>query len=608
MRLGIDFGTTNSAIAFYDGNELVPVEVDAQNENHFVLPSLIFVDRAFQAVVGTDAAYQYLEHETGRYVRWEKRHLGQVDILVAGTGSSPIHYIQDVHTLVDEAANGRLLQSVKTGLRNPGYEGTQIFERFFTINELIAAILSSLKQAAEERFQQKCDEIVLGRPVKFSDDVTIDRRAEEILFSAAHFAGFRRISFEQEPIAAARVHHLSSPERHVALVFDFGGGTLDLTVIRAGGHQPPEILSTRGVLVGGDDLDRRIMGSLLKYFGQDLVIDGHPLPGNYLDLLLNWQTMPEVSRPHNMQLIRDMKRLKSSNPRALEALETLVSRNLGFKLFREIERAKRELSTKIITRLNFEYGPIKIREVITRSDFEKMIQPEVDEVEAGVRDVVAQANLTPADIDVVLRTGGTSRVPAFADMLASIFGRDKLQDMDPFTSVVGGMAVAAHEKARPVSDFAPRYKRLKNVIQNIRTENGKTYKPYILHVGKKSYIDRTFEISRCPALLNGLPSLRTAFADRDAVSETHLQFEITQPMRIFVAFEAGADALPVWLRKFHAEDLHIHIRDDFMNVERILKLYSRDFEPGTVMLGGTSAPGYTSKTAISYLVVMQRIL
>jgi hypothetical protein len=237
-----------------------------------------------------------------------------------------------------------------------------------------------------------------------------------------------------------------------------------------------------------------------------------------------------------------------------------------------------------------------------------MIKPELDEVQAGVLDVVARANLSSSDIDVVLRTGGTSRVPAFAHMLASIFGSSKLQDMDPFTSVVGGMAVAAHQEKRPASYFAPRYKGMKSVIQNIRTESGKKYKPYLLHVGKRSYIDRTFEISRCPALLDGLPALRTAFADLDAGSETHLRFDITKPMRVFVAFEAGAETLPVWLSKFNAEDLQIHIRDDFMNVERVLRLYSMDFEPGTVTLGGTSAPGYSSRTPAPYLVVMQRIL
>jgi hypothetical chaperone protein len=85
-----------------------------------------------------------------------------------------------------------------------------------------------MKQRAEKQLGDSCDSVVLGRPVRFSDDPAVDARAEEILFRAARFAGFQDITFQREPIAAAHLYHITAPTRQHALVFDFGGGTLDL--------------------------------------------------------------------------------------------------------------------------------------------------------------------------------------------------------------------------------------------------------------------------------------------------------------------------------------------------------------------------------------------
>src|SRR5262249_27401042 len=155
----------------------------------------------------------------------------------------------------DEAAFGRLLQSIKTALRNELYSGTQIFDRFYTLDELIALVLTKLKDAAEKQLGQECTEVVVGRPVKFSDKEWVSKRAEEIIYKGARQAGFKEISFQAEPIGALYVYHAATPIRQLVLVFDFGGGTLDLTVAEVGGGIAPKVLASRGVLVGGDDLD-----------------------------------------------------------------------------------------------------------------------------------------------------------------------------------------------------------------------------------------------------------------------------------------------------------------------------------------------------------------
>ncbi|MBZ0299496.1 MAG: Hsp70 family protein, partial [Anaerolineae bacterium] len=430
MRLGIDFGTTNSGIAFYDGQRLFAVRTKPENENPDVLPSLIYIDREHQATVGIEAAFAYLEHDTGRPVKWQRQHVGTVEIVVAGKGDDAITYGQDLYALVDVAAHGRLLQSIKTILRSPTYDGTQIFDRFYTVDQLITLLLRALKECAEAQFGEACDGVVIGRPVKFSDDPSVDARAEEIIYTAAWWAGFRDITFATEPLAVTYLHHVSSPERNTSLVFDFGGGTLDLTIARVGGDQAPEILANRGVLVGGDDLDKAIMKYLTRHFGRGTIVgrDEQPFPDDMLDLLLSWQTMSDLSRPQFFDRIKQFQHA-SSNRQAMRSLEALVTRNLGYQLFRTIERTKRELSSRLLAKLDFEHGPIRIHEVITRERFEQLIARELAEVETAVCKVVEEAGLTPADIDVVLRTGGSSAVPAFVNLLARIFGEDKLREL-----------------------------------------------------------------------------------------------------------------------------------------------------------------------------------
>jgi hypothetical chaperone protein len=98
MKLGIDFGTTNSSVAMYDGDELHRLHLDAGNDNPYILPSLIYLDRDQNARVGTAAATAYLESETGRPVSWERRRVGEIDVY-----ASDMHYVQDVNVMVDVA-------------------------------------------------------------------------------------------------------------------------------------------------------------------------------------------------------------------------------------------------------------------------------------------------------------------------------------------------------------------------------------------------------------------------------------------------------------------------------------------------------------------------
>ncbi len=601
MRIGIDFGTTNSAVAYYDGTTLYPVNIDPGNDNSRVLPSIIYIKRDHKTSLGSAAAAEYLEQETGRRPVWERRHMGAIEIIVGGSGSGPIQYMHDIYDQVDIAANGRLLQSVKTVLRDPEYEGTVIFDRYYAVDELIAILLGAMRTRAEQQLETTCDAVVLGRPVKFSEDPAISERAEEILYKAARFAGFKEISFQLEPIAAAYLYHRTVAQRELALLFDFGGGTLDLTIAEVGGHESPRVLATRGVLIGGDDLDRRVMESLLKYFGAGSEVEEDvEFPYYMLDLLKTWQTMPELSRPQELGKIRRFQET-GNNPQAMRALETLVTANVGFSLFKTIERAKVQLSTELIAKLEFFYQAIQIRERILRRRFEELIEGEVALVEREVRAVLTEARLRPEQLHVVLRTGGSSQIPAFVTCLERIFGFEKLRAMDPLTSVVGGMAVVAQENAgRRPGAYAARYV---SPISGAQVASAHRYRKTFLRAFSPAYTDRPYPIMRLPLPLSGLPAIQTADLDYEARRESFLHFFLDRPARVFVAYLATAKHLPNWLRRFSPEPMHIEI--DHPGGRMLFPVYSRDFQAGKVTLGGNQAPGCAGPAFMNYLVAVR---
>ena len=446
MYVGLDFGTSNSSIALYQDGKIRLFELDPGSINPRMLRSFIFVNRAQEHFTGSEAVRQYQTLETGRPVFWEMRHLGEVQMVVGG-GGGPIIYWDDLFAQVDTAANGRLIQSIKTALRNPAYKGTDVLGQYYQVEELIAIILRDLRAKCAQATGEEPTGVVLGRPVKFSDEEEIDARAQAKIEAAARLAGFEDIHFEYEPIAAAYVFHQQTAERQPILVFDFGGGTLDFTVMEVGGSEAPRVLSTFGVLLGGDDLDREIMQPLKRFFGEGATLRNRmPLPGHLMGMLDSWQTMVLLSRPEYKSILRDARR--GSDPDSIQRLETLVNKNLGFSLFQEIERAKIKLSREATAWVNMEKEGLALRDLITRPQFERLIVHHVEQVNAALDETLRLSGLRADQIQAVLRTGGSSEIPAFIRLLGDKFGHDRLRELSPFETIVGGLAIRAGEVGR----------------------------------------------------------------------------------------------------------------------------------------------------------------
>jgi hypothetical chaperone protein len=253
------------------------------------------------------------------------------------------------------------------------------------------------------------------------------------------------VHFVEEPVAAIRhfaVRNTLGDAQNV-LVFDFGGGTLDICVARlsSGGVQT---LATRGVAIGGDLLDGRIVATqLTPLFGDGAVqrSTGLPLPRHLFNRLRSWQTLLELNTPQNMELIRRLKH-EFDRPEQLAALETLVEKNYGVAFFQAVEGAKVRLSDHLETEVRLVNADLRLQHPLTRAAFEATVGPQVRAARGCVEQAVSAAGVAPDEIDLVLTTGGSSRIPVFRRMLSETLPRARLQESDLFTSVASGLAVS----------------------------------------------------------------------------------------------------------------------------------------------------------------------
>ncbi|HEX6385261.1 MAG TPA: Hsp70 family protein [Anaerolineae bacterium] len=450
LQIGIDFGTTHTTAAFFDGQQIDFVPLDEANKDSHLLRSLIYITRSHESILGVEAAQTYLRDNTGRLVRIVEKKVGTIENTVARVGRGPLEpdgpivIVYDVHIEEDVGAPGRLVQSIKTGLRDADYMGTAIFDRFFTVEELIALLLARVREKAATYLGKPVTGAVIGRPVTLAATPEADALAEARLRRAAEMAGLGSATFVLEPVAAALFYILRQPEPQTVLVFDFGGGTLDLTVIYTdGSQQPPHILATQGVTVGGDDFDTALMRRhVAPYFGAGSVIDrdGHPLPAHLIGKLDHWQTIPELSRTEHLPTIRRA-RLFGNNPAAFAALETLALKNYGFAVFGKIEQAKRALSSSPQTMLEMEAEAIHLSLEITRKEFQVAIMDEIAAVQQGIDAVLRQSDVTANDVDVVVTTGGSSLIPIFQQILRRRFATARVVHSDTFGSVAAGLAI-----------------------------------------------------------------------------------------------------------------------------------------------------------------------
>jgi len=402
---GIDFGTSNSVLAIVNTSSRQLVNTISEN-------SVIYFCDAETHYIGKQAIAQYLQHNM----------------------------------------QGRLLKSIKTLLPQPGFTFTYIFGKKYTAEDLVCLILSCLKQKADALIGEKVDEVVLGRPVVFSEEPEKDKLAEERLIRAAKKAGFTKIQLQYEPIAAGFLYEQSVQKPETVLIGDFGGGTSDFTLMKLDSARQgqsdrrQDIIRTAGIHIGGDDFDAAVMWNrLTPYFGYGLKYESYgkmlDLPVHIFRTLCQWEQMAFL-KEGRLRKSLDAYYLQTNKNIALLRLMQLIDNNLGFSLFQSIEKAKIELSAACLTRLQFSGGTISIDDALERQSFDNCIQPDINHIDHFLENFLTAANINPEAIDNVFITGGASSVAAVLEIFLKRFPAHKVHAGDNFNSVAQGLALS----------------------------------------------------------------------------------------------------------------------------------------------------------------------
>jgi hypothetical chaperone protein len=416
---GIDFGTSNSLFTYSsEGRAVTVVPVDPPNWLPELLPSLIYFNR-------------HGEHRTGREAFFEfRRH--------------------------PEEFESRMIRSLKSALVEMAPDDqVRIFGRPHTMAELCGLLIRRLKEEGERHAGRAFTGVVLGRPVRFSDHPLLDAQAEESVRQGAILAGFaaEQITFLPEPEAVIRLFGAQGGARPdlTALVFDFGGGTLDLCLARArgGGFR---VLATRGVRIGGTTLDRRIFEEkLLPHFGKGQRWGpGLELPAFVLNRLVNpdesWR-IPDAVHARSTRQIANAAAAAGRRSPQLQALATVAAARQGPELFAAIEQAKIELSEQTETCIDYQFRDVTLSEPLSRADIERIFADELEQIESVVHETLEVGNLDAEAVDAVLLAGGSSNLIAVQEQLERLFGADRVQRRsDTFTSVAQGLAIAAAQR------------------------------------------------------------------------------------------------------------------------------------------------------------------
>jgi hypothetical chaperone protein len=423
--IGIDFGTTNSSIAH--ASKSGDVEM-AQ------FPQMGGLTDAYRSLL-------YLEQERERGAKVTKSWTGP----------------EGIERYLAAETKGRLIQSLKSFLSSRTLQGTEVFGRRVTLEDLIARILRDLREKAELQFGTKIKSAVVGRPVHFvgAETEADDSYAESRLKAAFQLAGYESVEFELEPVAAAHYYESTLAHDELILIGDFGGGTSDFSLVRVGpsirkrGRSADDLLGNSGLGLAGDAFDAKI----IKHLVSPALGAGSNIRSMEKILPVAGWVYAKLERWHHLSLLRTkdtMDMLKSTHAQALEpekiaALMHLIREDLGYQLHRSVQKTKSDLSKNDVSKFHFADGFIDLDAAVKRASFEKWIIEELELIAGCVDSLLEASTVKPKDVDMVFLTGGSSFVPAVRRIFETRFGPERIRAGNEFTSVARGLALKALE-------------------------------------------------------------------------------------------------------------------------------------------------------------------
>jgi hypothetical chaperone protein len=412
---GIDFGTTNSALSIYDEEKKEIIETIS-------VPSILY----FPA-----------DHKPTDEIKYF-------------VGNEAIHqYIQD-------GMMGRFMKSIKRVLPRSSFVETRIHSQLYTAADLVTLILKELKAKADEVTGCDCQKAILGRPVYFDDDNTLnDELAQKRLLKAAENAGLSQVKFQFEPIGAAFAYEKTISKKEKVLVADLGGGTTDFTYVEldpaktGSKDRRSAILATGGIYIGGDSFDSAFMWEKgTPYFGKGVMYES--MPGKFLDLPLSfftnicsWEKMNFFSRQKTQNDLKNYYLYTKQNEK-LKNLMSLTEYNLGYSVFQSIEKTKIELSKTNLSTFSYSNKGIDIEESISLDNYNAVIEKDLEKISRYLDSFLANHHIPVSEIDSLFLTGGTSLVRGIQDLFKTKFPHVAIKSGDNFISVAKGLAYCGY--------------------------------------------------------------------------------------------------------------------------------------------------------------------
>ena len=379
--IGIDLGTTNSVVAVMEGGEPVVI---TNPEGGRITPSVVAFTKTGERLVGQVAKRQAVTNPENTIFSI-KRFMGRrFDEVGEEMKMVPYHVVPD----------GQRVTIKVDGQPKP-----------LTPPEISAMILQKLKQAAEEYLGQPVTKAVITVPAYFND---AQRQATK---DAGQVAGLEVMRIVNEPTAAALAYGLDKKKEETIAVYDFGGGTFDISILEVG-EGVVEVKATNGdTHLGGDNLDQRI---------------------------IDWIT-GEFKKSDGIDLSKDRMALQ--------------------RLREAAEKAKMELSTVMETDINLPFitadqsGPKHLQMKLTRAKFEQLVDDLLQRTVGPTKQALADAGVDPRKIDEVVLVGGSTRIPKVQQIVKELFGKDPHKGVNPDEVVAIGAAVQAGVLAGDVKDL-----------------------------------------------------------------------------------------------------------------------------------------------------------
>jgi hypothetical chaperone protein len=410
IAYGIDFGTSNSSIAvgFDDGADIGVVS----DQGGTVMPSIVYIDATRNELAGDDAVDNYIRFAA-------------------------------------DPSRARLMSSLKTFLTDRGLTHTDSdWGQRHTIPELVAIILRQLKRANDKRFGADVKRVVLGHPVLFAGASgphfeELQEHAMMQLDAAARIAGFEEVAFLDEPTAALMGEDL---DNGIIMAVDFGGGTFDVSII-ALTPDSGDVLAIHGAAIGGELFDSLLFDAKVAselQLDREYVINGKRI--HVPSALRRMRTLHEIIAMVGDDTVRrafDYVGQAGGDP--LGTVEEIIYGGHAYNFFRAIEGAKIELSSATKATIAFRRPRISVSIPVARVEFETLLHRNLDRVDDQIERALKEANIDSGDVDLVVRTGGSSRIPAFVERLEGRFGARKLAERDAFSTVAVGLGIRACE-------------------------------------------------------------------------------------------------------------------------------------------------------------------